>query len=90
MNSTVSGDSSYKTIVYAYTAGVLEPQKTTPALFDTVKYVEVLEGEIEQGKFLDMPINAVAIQADYLDIDGSNLAGKIKNAYEKYRLEAEK
>lgn len=76
--------------LYAYTAKVLKPGETTGKLFDNVTYLNILEGELSKGTVLEMPINAYAIQSDYLNETGSNMEEKMKNAFEKYNAETVK
>lgn len=76
--------------LYAYTAKVLKPGETTNTLFDQVTYLNILEGELAKGTVLEMPINAYAIQSDYLNETDSNMEEKMKNAFEKYKAEVNK
>lgn len=76
--------------LYAYTAKVLKPGETTSKLFGEVTYLNILEGELAKGTVLEMPINAYAIQSDYLNETGSNMEEKMKNAFEKYKAEVNK
>lgn len=82
--------SDYATYRYAYTAKVLSPGESTNALFDSVTYINMLEGEIPMGTVLDMPINAYAIQSGYLNEQGESIEDKMKDAFDKYKAEQEK
>lgn len=77
----------YTTYLYAYTAEVLSPNKSTNALFDEVTYVNMLEGEIPMGTVLEMPINAYAIQSEYLNEQGDSIEDKMTDAFNKYKDE---
>lgn len=77
----------YTTYLYAYTAEVLSPNKSTNALFDEVTYVNMLEGEIPMGTVLEMPINAYAIQSEYLNEQGDSIKDKMTDAFNKYKDE---
>lgn len=77
----------YTTYLYAYTAEVLSPNKSTNALFDEVTYVNMLEGEIPMGTVLEMPIKAYAIQSEYLNEQGDSIEDKMTDAFNKYKDE---
>ncbi len=76
--------------LYAYTAEILKPGSSTGTLFDEVVYLNILEGELEKGTVIEMPISAYAIQSDYLNEAGSDLKAKMIDAFEKYEAESEK
>lgn len=76
--------------LYAYTAGVLKPGSSTGTLFDNVTYLNILEGELEKGTVIEMPISAYAIQSDYLNETGSDLKEKMIDAFNKYEAESGK
>lgn len=82
---TVSSDNNYAIYIYGYTAKALESGETTPSLFDDVKFVNMLEGEIKQDTRLDIPIKAIAIQSDYLGESGTTMVEKMTDAYSKYK-----
>ena len=77
----------YTTYLYAYTAEVLSPNKSTNALFDSVTYINMLEGEIPMGTVLEMPIKAYAIQSEYLNEQGDSIKDKMTDAFNKYKDE---
>lgn len=77
----------YATYRYAYTAKILSPGESTNALFDSVTYINMLEGEIPMGTVLDMPINAYAIQSGYLNEQGESIEDKMRDAFNKYTAE---
>lgn len=85
-----SGEDKYHTCLYAYTEKVLSPGETTKALFDEVTYINMLEGEIEKGTVIDMPVAAYAIQSEYLNEIGSNIEEKMKDAFNKYKTQSSK
>lgn len=62
---------------------VLKPQETTESLFDTVKFLNIIEGELD-GKQLEIPIRAYAIQASYTGGDATSVVEQARNAYQKY------
>lgn len=77
---------SYNTIVYAYLEALPAGSSTVP-LFEKVTFVNAIEGDPEGRTTLEMPINAYAIQATYLDeIDGmkeaDTLEKKLKLAFD--------
>lgn len=85
IESSVTDDEKYAVEVYAYTADILTPNSETNTLFDEVKFVNMLEGELEKGYEFEMPINAYAIQSDYLEVVGNTTKEKMTNAFEEYR-----
>lgn len=89
IESNTSDDEKTITKVYAYTKEILEPNETTVTLFDKVKYLNILEGQIEKGTEIDMPINAYAIQSDYLNETGDTVKDMI-SAYSKYKEEVDR
>lgn len=77
----------YNVYLYAYTKEILTPGSITLPLFKNVKYINILEGELEMNTVIEMPITAYAIQSEYLDENGSDLKTKMKNAFDKYKSE---
>ena len=67
---------------YAYTK-ILKPQETSETLFDTVKFLNLIEGQLD-GQTLEIPVRAYAIQTSYTGGSSDNLPEQIKAAYEKY------
>ena len=68
-------------LIYAYTKGLIAPGESSTSLFERVKFINMLEGELAKGTTLAMPVRTFAIQADYLDVSGDTLAEKLQNAY---------
>lgn len=77
----------YVTYLYAYTEKVLAPGESTNTLFDSVTYLNMLEGEIPMGTVLEMPVKAYAIQSGYLNEQGENMEAKMTDAFTKYQSE---
>lgn len=86
IDSDKSG-AEYNVYLYAYTKGVLEHDSVTSPLFNEVKYIDILEGEIEMDTVIEMPITAYAIQAEYLNESGADLKEKMTDAFNKYKSE---
>lgn len=72
--------------IYAYKKPLKAGQKTS-ALFESITFVNMLEGEIEMGTELTVDINAYAIQTEALDLEGDTDEEKVKEAFEKYKLQ---
>ena len=70
------------TYTYAYKK-ILKPQETSEALFDTVKFLNLIEGQLD-GQTFEIPVRAYAIQTSYTGGSSDNLSEQIKAAYEKY------
>lgn len=68
--------------VYAYDK-VLKPEETTGSLFDTVKFLNIIEGQLDTQQ-LDMPVRAYAIQTSYTGGDKGSIPDQARSAYEKY------
>lgn len=70
--------------VYVFTYNkVLKPQETTETLFDTVKFLNIIEGQLD-GQKLEIPVRAYAIQTSYTGGDAENIIEQARNAYQKY------
>ena len=82
MQLSVQNTESRRTYTYAYTK-ILKPQETSEALFDTVKFLNLIEGQLD-GQTFEIPIRAYAIQTSYTGGSSDNLSEQIKAAYEKY------
>lgn len=67
--------------VYAYNE-ILKPDQTTDTLFDSVKFLNIIEGQIDEQD-LSIPVRAYAIQTSYTGGTGSAIE-QAKTAYEKY------
>ena len=82
---------NYQVKVYAYTKEILAPGDETSTLFesDKVTFVNMIEGESKKGYEFEMPINAYAIQSDYLAVEGESMQEIMKNAFEKYKTAEE-
>lgn len=78
---SVTDDGKYSVYVFAYTAAAVAPGQTTPTLFDTITFVNALEGEPEMGTQLDIPVVAIGIQSGFLNEAGATLTDRILNAY---------
>ncbi|MGN0633286.1 MAG: TasA family protein [Oscillospiraceae bacterium] len=57
---------NYRTYVFGYNAK-LNPTEKTSALFDSVTFLNIVEGQITPGTELDIKVDAYAIQADCID-----------------------
>ena len=68
--------------VFAYNK-ILKPQETTESLFDTVKFLNIIEGQLD-GQQLEIPVRAYAIQASYTGGDAENVVEQARSAYQKY------
>lgn len=85
----------YRTYIFGYNAVLKsEDDKTTEyvdesctmTIFDTVTFLNIVEGQITSGTQLDIKVDAYAIQADYInDIDTSDLnADTLSSIYDVY------
>lgn len=58
-------DNNYNVYLYVYEEK-LPPTKSTPALFDEVQVISMVEGELKMDSSIEMPITAYAIQSEYV------------------------
>lgn len=82
MQLSVQNTESRRTYTYAYKK-ILKPQETSEALFDTVKFLNLIEGQLD-GQTFEIPVRAYAIQTSYTGGSSDSLSEQIKAAYEKY------
>ncbi|MBU5482304.1 SipW-dependent-type signal peptide-containing protein [Blautia sp. MSJ-19] len=73
---------SKQVYVFAYNK-ILKPQETTEPLFDMVKFLNIIEGQLD-GQQLEIPVRAYAIQASYTGDSASSVQDQAKLAYQKY------
>lgn len=59
-----SEDDKYSVYLYVYETP-LSPEESTLSLFDSVKFINILEGEIKMNTNIEMPVTAYAIQSEY-------------------------
>lgn len=72
----------YKVYTYCYNK-VLKPEETTTALFDTVTFANVIEGQLDTAH-LDIPVRAYAIQTVNTGGDTGTIVQQAMTAYQKY------
>lgn len=66
-------DTIYRTYVFGYNT-ILKPNEETKTIFDTVTFLNIIEGEIPSGTELNIRVDAYAIQSNYIDgVDTSSL-----------------
>ncbi len=82
ISSDVSDESSI--YVYAYMKGVLQPDDRTDAIFDKVKFANVLEGEISSNDSFNVVVSGYAVQSDSLEVKGSTDLEKMTYIYTNY------
>lgn len=68
--------------VYGYNE-VVRPEQTTAPLFQTVTFLNIIEGQLDGAK-LNMPIKAHAIQSANTGGSETTVVGRMKEAYQKY------
>ena len=69
--------------VFAYDTEVAPGESTVP-LFDSIQYAFVVEGDISQGTALNIPVQMVTIQSEYLADGNGNVADTPEKAYDVY------
>lgn len=82
------GKEKYSVEVYAYLKELAPKGETgsmSTALFDSVTYADVIEGEPGDRLKFDMPIAVYAIQSENVaEISGTDMKEKLKSAYNTY------
>lgn len=71
----------YTTCVYGYRE-IVKPGKTTAELFQKVRLVNYLEGELDEKEELLIPIEAMAIQTNVCALDAG-----LEEVYQQYLLQ---
>lgn len=79
----VSADGSANEYVCFYNTPLAKGD-SAPAVFESVRFANVLEGELEMNEKLEIEIDALAIQKDYAPLNGGTLAEQMKNLYDNY------
>lgn len=83
-------DDDFVKYVYAYTESDLAAGESTNTLFDTVQFVDMLEGELPMGTELVIPVYAYAIQSEYLEGQDGGLTENMTSAFNQYKAEQAK
>lgn len=73
----------YITRVFAYDTE-LAPGESSVPLFDSVQYAKVIEGDIVQNTALNIPVQMITIQSEYLSDGNGNVADTPQKAYDVY------
>lgn len=80
LSAKAGGDS--KVYVYTYNE-IVKPGETTEPLFETVKFLNIIEGQLDSQK-LEIPVRAYAIQTAYTGDGEETVLDQARAAYEKY------
>ncbi len=67
--------------VYGYVPGPLEPGAVTSALFTEIRFLNVLEGELECASALDVKVDAYGVQARNI-AEGESMEDRLSYGYE--------
>lgn len=71
-------------MVYTYSYNqILAPDESTTALFNTVTFANVVEGQIDENEY-DIPVAGFAIQTANTGDGSGNIPAEAKAAYDKY------
>lgn len=81
-NLKIIDEEGSRIYVYAYNE-ILEPGETTECLFKKIKFLNVIEGQID-GQQYTIPVRAYAIQAAYTGGEGGTITEQAAEAFEKY------
>lgn len=83
--SLMKSEETDNSMVYTYCyTEVLAPQSTTNAIFETVTFVNVIEGQLDSTD-LEIPVKAFAIQVEGTGGNGSTIVEKAENAFVKFQ-----
>ena len=69
--------------VYGYMPGPLEPGAVTSALFTEIRFLNVLEGELEYSSRLDVKVDAYGVQARNI-AEGESMEDRLSYGYENF------
>ena len=87
--SLISSREINKNMIYTYSYDkILKPKEKTNALFDSVTFANVVEGQIDTNSY-NIPAAAYAIQTANTGDGSGNVKQEAKNAYNKYMLQNE-
>ena len=76
-----SQSSSVSTAEYVYAGGSVAPGESAPPIFDSVTFLNVLEGELPQDTQLEIVVYGVGIQSDYVTGGGSASFDQLRSIY---------
>lgn len=80
----ISQEELNQKMVYTYSYNqILAPNESTTALFNTVTFANVVEGQIDQNEY-DIPVAGFAIQTANTGDGSGDIPSEAKTAYEKY------
>lgn len=80
-------DGSFKAYVYAYAEKALAPGETSGTLFDSVHFLNILEGELDMDSNVTMPVYTYGIQSNYIETSGSSAAERLESIYTGHKSE---
>lgn len=80
---TVSADGLLSEYVYVYNRPVPKGQASS-ALFESVQFANIWEGQLPMGETLDILVDAMAIQKDYVPLTGNTLEQQMLALYQNY------
>lgn len=79
-----SEDGNFTIYIFGYNE-IVEPGERSEPLFDRLQTINFLEGDIEAGTVIRMPIYTVAVQADNLNESGETLKERLEDIYNIYK-----
>ena len=71
--------------VFAYKKSAIAPGEDSTPVFEEVRFINILEGELEEGMKFDIPVKTYVIQAEHLNVSGDTLAEKLQNVYLEHK-----
>lgn len=66
-NENVDDKNKYNVYLYVYNKSLSSGESTKQPLFDEVEVIPMLEGELDMGSDIEIPITAYAVQADFVE-----------------------
>ena len=79
-----SVDGNHMIYIFGYN-NVVEPGHSSEPLFDRLRAINFLEGDIPAGTIIQMPIYTIAIQSDNLNESGGSLTDRLEDIYSIYK-----
>lgn len=72
IESGTESNTDYNIYVYGYNEILKPGEQTTNALFNEVKFLNIVEGSIKNNTVLEIKVEALAVQSDFLDLDDTS------------------
>ena len=86
-NGVNGSDGKYIEYTYGYCGGVLAPGEKSAPLFESVTFLNILEGELQAGSYVNIEVCARGIQSAHL-FEDSDLPERLRRGFDEFLKEA--